>query len=160
MKKCLFCGEEIPETNAVCPWCGRRQQQQQKSSVETQESPIKVELDYSSGSPIKIKSDFSGLKEAMKRVEYFLADLPEETEVVRGELSQEQLIEWDARDEKARESFRHSYRELCRKMAEAKHLPARVVSEDGSMLSICKFDKAGTWQFIDLEGFARIPDLF
>lgn len=26
MKKCYFCGEEIPDATVVCPWCGRRQQ--------------------------------------------------------------------------------------------------------------------------------------
>lgn len=47
MKKCCFCGEELPDTTAVCPWCGRRQHQQQKSPVETRGSPIKIEEEFS-----------------------------------------------------------------------------------------------------------------
>jgi len=149
VKKCCFCSEELPDTTAVCPWCGRRQQQQQKSPVEPRESPIKIEYDFSGGAPIKIEYDFSGRREELKR---FLADIPWEMEMVHVILSEEELVEWDARDERVRETSRHSQRELDRREAEARrHLVALVESEDGTILSICKSDKAGTWQFVDLE---------
>jgi hypothetical protein len=156
MKKCCFCGEGLSDTTAVCPWCGRRQQQH-PSQVELEESPIKVKVDLSDVPPIKIEADSSGFADALKRIEDFLADIHEETGMVHNELTKEELIEWDARDEKAREAFRHSQRELCRKTAETKHLPAVIESEDGTILSVCKFDKTGKWQFIDFDGFARIP---
>ena len=154
MKKCCFCSEELPDTTAVCPWCGRRQQQQQKSPVEPRESPIKIEYDFSGGAPIKIEYDFSGRREELKR---FLADIPWEMEMVHVTLSQEELIEWDARDEQVRETFRHSQSELGRNAAEARHLFVVVESDDETILSLCKFDKNGYWQFIDLEGQMRIP---
>jgi hypothetical protein len=164
MKKCCFCGEGLPDTTAICPWCGRRQQQQQKSPVEPREllseSPyVKVWLDFSmeGGSLIKMETDFSGLVEGLERFQDFAADIPWEMEIVHVTLSQEELIEWDARDEQVREMFRHSQRELGRNAAEARHLFVVVESDDETILSLCKFDKNGYWQFIDLEGQMRIP---
>jgi uncharacterized Zn finger protein (UPF0148 family) len=156
MKKCCFCGEELPDTTAVCPWCGRRQQQQQEGPVEPRESPIKIESDFSdlAKSRINIKSDFSDL---LGRYDNFMADISEKTEAVHVILSQEELTQWDARDEKAREAFRDSQRELGRKAAEARHLFVVVESEDETLLSVCKFNKVGKWQFMDLEGPMRIP---
>lgn len=166
MKKCFFCGEGLSDTATVCPWCGRRQDQQQKSPADSRE-PLKVGLDYSGikvkldypgvRSVIEMETDVSGIIETLEKVKNFTADIPENTETVSVVLSQDELSQWDASDEKARETFRQSQRELGRKSAEANHLPGMVESEDGTILSVCKFDKAGKWQFIDLEGFARIP---
>ncbi len=157
MSKCCFCSEEIPDTTAVCPWCGRRQQQQQqKIPIDPQEPPIKVEFDFSdhAKSRIIVTSDFSELLESYDN---FMADVLGKTEGVYVTLSQEELSQWDARDEKVREAFRHSQRELGRKAAEAKRLFAIVESEDETILSVCKFDNAGKWQFMDFDGPLRMP---
>ena len=52
MKKCYFCGEEIPGTTILCPWCGRRDPKADKSPSGAAKTEDRTsEYDASSNRP-------------------------------------------------------------------------------------------------------------
>lgn len=108
---------------------------------------------------INIEFDFSSMAQGVELVNNFIAGMPGETKTLHVTLSPEELIQWDAHGEKVRETFRHSLRKLGQEAAEARRLFVLFESEDETILSVGKFDNAGKWQFIDLEGNMRIPGM-